>query len=379
MSSSRNWYSIKNAAGNAAAEVFIHDEIGIFGITAKAFIDEVRAMKPQALTVRLNSVGGSVFDGLAIYNFLKGLPDVTVKIDGLAASMGSVIAMAGKRIEMAANGFIMIHNPSSWVDGEAADMRETADLLDKIRDSLITTYTARTGKDYETVKGWMDAETWFNAEEAQANGFIDGITEELAMAASAAVSRFAHPPAALTAKLEATTATTATATATAGEPVIITISGDNAVASTDTRKETMQNIINSLVEAKVLASAEVAEDSLAATITAAFAALTAERDALRAQVLEHAKTEATRLVEAAIAEGRIVADKKDHWVNELLANTNARELLAAIQPANLGTEPVKVATTAKTRETLLAEFNAMTDPKARTSFWRNHKRDLLKN
>jgi ATP-dependent Clp endopeptidase proteolytic subunit ClpP len=367
MSNARTWYSIKNAADAGRAEAFIYDEIGIFGVSAKGFIDEIRAMKPQALTVRLNTVGGSVFDGLAIYNFLKSLPDVTVKIDGLAASIGSIIAMAGKRVEMAANGFLMIHNPSSWVDGEADDMRETADFLDKIRDSLVTTYAARTGKDAATVKKWMNEETWFSAQEAKDNGFVDVITDELAMAASASVSRFAHPPAALT------------ATASAAETVKIQISGGTSPAPTNTRKETMQTIINSLVAAKVLASAEIAEDKLADTITAAFAALTAERDTLRAQVLEHAQTEATRLVEAAVADGRIVAEKKDHWVNELLTNANARELLSAIQPANLGTEPVKVAPAAKSRETLLAEFNALLDPKARTSFWRNHKRDLLKN
>lgn len=373
MSTPRTWYSISNRAEASATEVFIYDEIGLWGVSAKAFIDEVRALAPTNLTLRLNTPGGSVFDGLAIYNFLKTLPNVTVKIDGLAASIGSIIMLAGKRIEIAGNGFVMIHNPSGMAVGEADEMRETAALLDKIQDTLVNTYAARTGKDAETVRGWMNAETWFTAAEARDAGLVDEVTGELALAACS-TQRFANPPAALTAK-----ATPATQTLNTGATVTISVSGGSTPAPTNTNKEKMQTIITALVEAKVLASAEIPEDKLGETIASAFAALTAERDTLRAQVAEANKADATRTVEAAIAEGRITAEKKDHWVNELLTNTNARELLAAIQPANLGTEPVKVAVGAKTRESLLAEFNALTDPRARTTFWRNHKRDLLKN
>ena len=374
MSRPRNWYSIRNLA-DAGTEVSIYDEIGLWGVSAKAFIDEVKGLAPGRLTVRLNTPGGSVFDGLAIYNFLKGLPDVTVKVDGLAASIGSIIMLAGKRIEAASNAFVMIHNPSGVAMGEADDMRETAALLDKITDTLVNTYATRTGKDAETVRGWMNAETWFTAGEAQAAGLVDAVTEELAVAACS-TDRFANPPA----KLVQAHAAPATVTANSGPTITTTISaGGNNPAPTNTRQNTMQNIITALVEAKVLASSEIADDKLAETIAAAFAALTAERDTLKAQVAGAAKAEATRTVEAAIAQGRITAEKKDHWVTELLTNANAKELLAAIQPANLGAEPVKVAPTAKTRDTLLAEFNAIADPKARTNFWRSHKKDLLSN
>jgi len=357
MTKTHNWYSISNRA-NAGTEVFIYDEIGLFGITAKSFIEEVTALAPKQLTVRLNTPGGSVFDGLAIYNYLKSLPDVTVKIDGLAASIGSIIMLAGRRVEIAANGFVMIHNPSGFVVGESEDMRETADLLDKIQGTLVNAYATRTGKDADTVRAWMNAETWFTASEAKDAGLVDSVTEELAIAACS-TARFANPPDALT---------------RTGK----TLSGGNQPASTN-QKKPMTNIITALVEAKVLASAEVPEDKLTDSIVAAFGAVTAERDALKAKVAEHAKADATRTVEAAIAEGRITAEKKDHWVNELLSNEKAGELLAAIPaPAKLGTEPVKVPT-AKSTADLRAEFAAITDPKARTDFWRNHKRDLLKN
>ncbi len=361
----RNWYSISNKA-DAGAEVFIYDEIGMFGVSAKAFIDEVRALNPSRLTVRLNTPGGSVFDGLAIHNFLKSIKDVTVKIDGLAASIGSVIMLAGKRIEMAANGFVMIHNPSGVAIGGAEEMRDTAALLDKIQDTLVNAYATRTGKDAEYVKAWMNAETWFTAQEARDAGLVDEVTEEIAMAACASVSRFAHPPAALL----VTQPTTRTGnTLPSGEPP----------ASTN-RQNTMKNIITALVEAKVLASADVSEDKLAENIAGSFSAIAAERDALKAQVAGYATAEATRTVEAAISDGRITSDKKEHWVAELLNNSKAAELLAAIPvPSKLGTEPVKAAPAAKTNGELRAEFAALGDPKARTDFWRKHKTDLLKN
>lgn len=176
------WFDIK-AKADSAADVYLYDEIGGWGINAKDFINEVRATGAKKINLRINSPGGSVFDGLAIYNFLKG-QDVTVQVDGLAASIASIIAMAGKEVRIAGNGFLMIHNPWGGAMGDSEEMRQTADLLDKIRDSLVGTYAAKTGKDSETIKRWMDDETWFSAEEAKANGFVDTITDEIAFSAS---------------------------------------------------------------------------------------------------------------------------------------------------------------------------------------------------
>ena len=176
------WFDIQ-AKANDEAEIFLYDEIGGFGVNAKSFIDAVRATGAKRINLRINSPGGSVFDGIAIYNFLRG-QDVTVQIDGLAASISSIIALAGKTVRIAGNGFFMIHNPWGGAIGEADEMRQTADLLDKIRDSLIGTYAAKTGKDYETIKTWMDSETWFSAAEAKEAGFVDEVTDEIAFAAS---------------------------------------------------------------------------------------------------------------------------------------------------------------------------------------------------
>ena len=187
------WFDIK-AKAEAEADVFLYDEIGGFGVNARDFIAQIRASGAKKINLRINSPGGSVFDGLAIYNFLKE-QDVTVQVDGLAASIASIIAMAGKEVRIAGNGFLMIHNPWGGAMGDSEEMRQTADLLDKIRDSLAGTYAKKTGKDAETIKRWMDEETWFSAEEAKANGFVDTITDEVSFSAS--VRSFKKAPAIL--------------------------------------------------------------------------------------------------------------------------------------------------------------------------------------
>ena len=180
----KNWYSITNKS-ETSAEVCIYEEIGSYGITAKAFLDEIKNIGNRKITLRINSPGGEVFEGLAIYNRLREHPGgVEVKIDGIAASMASVIAMAGAPVTMAANALLMVHNPSGLCVGNSADMRELADMLDKVRGSLTGAYERKTGKSAEEICAMMDAETWLNADEALAAGFCDEITGELKLAAS---------------------------------------------------------------------------------------------------------------------------------------------------------------------------------------------------
>jgi ATP-dependent protease ClpP protease subunit len=116
----RRWYQFRAQAGGA--EIVIYDEIGAFGIPAKAFLDELKALGPVAeLTVRINSPGGSVFDGVAIYNALKRHDAaVTVWIDGIAASIASMIAMAGDEVVMPENAMLVLHDPSGLVAGTAS-------------------------------------------------------------------------------------------------------------------------------------------------------------------------------------------------------------------------------------------------------------------
>jgi ATP-dependent Clp endopeptidase proteolytic subunit ClpP len=180
----KNWFAITNKS-EASAEVCIYEEIGSYGISAKAFLDEIKNVGNRKITLRINSPGGEVFEGLAIYNRLREHPGgVEVKIDGIAASMASVIAMAGAPVTMASNALLMVHNPSGLCVGNSDDMRELADMLDKVRGSLTGAYERKTGKSTEEIGAMMDAETWMTAQEAMDAGFCDEITGELKMAAS---------------------------------------------------------------------------------------------------------------------------------------------------------------------------------------------------
>ena len=182
--SMKNWFTITNKS-ELSAEVTIYEEIGSYGITAKAFLDQIKNVGKRKITLRINSPGGEVFDGLAIYNRLREHKGgVEVRIDGIAASMASVIAMAGAPVSMAENALLMVHNPSGLCAGNSGDMRELADMLDKVRGSLTSAYERKTGKTTEEIGAMMDAETWMTAQEALAAGFIDEITGELKMAAS---------------------------------------------------------------------------------------------------------------------------------------------------------------------------------------------------
>lgn len=185
----RPWYEIRNAADPEVAQVYIYDQVGedFFGggVTAKAFVAELQAITAPAIELHVNSPGGSVFDGVAIHNALLRHPaTVTTYVDGLAASIASVIALAGERIVMASNALFMIHLPSGAVRGTAADMRQMADVLDKVRDTIVSTYQERTGASRDQLVAAMTGETWYTAEEALAAGFIDEVGVEQAIAAS---------------------------------------------------------------------------------------------------------------------------------------------------------------------------------------------------
>jgi ATP-dependent protease ClpP protease subunit len=162
----QSWYRIENKASDVA-EVYIYEDIGMWGISAKDFVAELRAVKAPRIDLHINSGGGAVFDGVAIYNALLNHPaNITSYVDSLAASAASFIAMAGKEIEIEKTARMMIHDASGGVLGTARDMREHAELLDGLSAMIAEIYADRAGG---TVQHWRDlmlAETWFNASEA---------------------------------------------------------------------------------------------------------------------------------------------------------------------------------------------------------------------
>ena len=151
----KRWYDFRAQA--KGAEIVIYDEIGAFGIPAKAFLDELKALGPVAeLTVRINSPGGSVFDGVAIYNALKRHDAaITVWIDGIAASIASMIAMAGDEVVMPENAMLVLHDPSGLVAGTASDMRAMAEALDRMKAGMVAAYRDKSGRDDAEIEALM--------------------------------------------------------------------------------------------------------------------------------------------------------------------------------------------------------------------------------
>ena len=180
----QTWYNLKADAGKTPV-LSIFDDIGAYGVSAKSFLNDLRTVTTDEVDVEINSPGGDVFAGLAIYNGLRASgKKINVKVLGLAASAASLVAMAGDTIEMPENAFMMIHNPWGFARGGADEMRNTADVLDKIGTGLASTYAKRTGKTDQEITALLDAETWMTAQEAVDAGFATSVTPALAVKAS---------------------------------------------------------------------------------------------------------------------------------------------------------------------------------------------------
>ena len=191
------------AKGNSEAEILIYGDIGASwneeSVTAAKFVRDLNALDAKTINVRLNSYGGAVSDALAIYNALARHPaTVNTHVDGVAVSAASLIAMAGKKVHMAENAVMMIHGPIAWAGGNASDMREMADVLDKYAQAMAPSYAAKTGKPASEMLALLtDGEDhWYTATEAQAAGFADEITAAIPVEASFKLDRYRGIPAA---------------------------------------------------------------------------------------------------------------------------------------------------------------------------------------
>ncbi|ABM37561.1 ClpP-like prohead protease/major capsid protein fusion protein [Polaromonas naphthalenivorans] len=229
------WYAIRRKTAMAAAvlgvvaaaEIYIYGDIGESWyeetVSAATFVKELNDIDATAITVRINSIGGSVPDGLAIYNALRRhKAEVTIEIDGMALSVASLIAMAGDKVNMANNAMLMIHGPWSYVSGNSVELRDMADQLDTWAAAMSNSYAARTGDQPAMLALLTDGKDHFyTAEQALAEKFVDAITDPMPVSASAArdlpLNRYRSLPAALQ-----TASTLAAAAAPSQEPLMTT-------------------------------------------------------------------------------------------------------------------------------------------------------------
>lgn len=170
-----DWYRITNR-GDGATVVYIYDEIGYFGVTASDFVRELAAVTADTIDLHINSPGGDVFDGIAIYNAIRNHPaTVTSFVDGLAASAASFIAMAGDVVVVARNATMMIHDGHGICVGNATDMRELANLLDQTSDNIASIYAERAGGTVSEWRAAMREVTWYSAQGAVDAGLADEV------------------------------------------------------------------------------------------------------------------------------------------------------------------------------------------------------------
>jgi len=188
--------------------IWIYDEItadGYGGVSSGDVVNALRKIGDNPVSVKINSPGGSVFEGIAIYNALRDhSAPVTTSNDALAASIASIIFLAGEERVSAPNSFYMMHEPYSPALGTADELRSQADLLDTAGDTLTNIYVERTNHNVETVKSMMAMETWFTADEQIESGIASGTTRQVSIeAAPVAKTRFRNTPSALVKDLAA--------------------------------------------------------------------------------------------------------------------------------------------------------------------------------
>ncbi|MBJ2258315.1 head maturation protease, ClpP-related [Pseudomonas psychrophila] len=209
---SKHWYSLK-ASGEAetrSIEVYVYGEIGTWGITANQFVRDLAALDDgvSPIVVAFNSIGGDLFDGLAIHNALSRLGErCTGRVDALAASAASVAVCGAHKVMIASNAMLMIHNPWTYAAGDAEDLRKVATALDQAMEAIIAAYKAKAPDiDEVELRRMVNAETWLTASEAVALGLADevgeGVTVKACLGQGGALQRYQHAPQALLAQLD---------------------------------------------------------------------------------------------------------------------------------------------------------------------------------
>ncbi len=204
----RPCFNFTAAVGTKPPVLALDEEIGFWGTQAKDFRAQLNAVAGNELVVEINSVGGDVFAGLGIYNMLRYWAtegkSVTTRIGALAASIGSVIFLAGDKRQMPSNAFVMTHAPMTIAGGTEEDLRDAADVLAKIKASMRGIYMQRLGVDEATADSIMAKDTWLTADEAKAIGFVETITDAVEATAKFDVSRLDLPAGATLFKAKAT-------------------------------------------------------------------------------------------------------------------------------------------------------------------------------
>lgn len=369
------WYRMEATAGATTADVYIYDVIDSwYGVAAEDFVKDLAALNVETINLWVNSPGGSVYDGVAIMNALRRHPArVVATVDGIAASAASFIVQAADEVVMGHGTEMMIHDAWSFTYGNAEAMRETADNLDRLSDTIASLYAERAGGDVAQWRDFMLAETWYTAEEAVAAGLadrVDGPTNKRAAENRFDLSIFAHagrgkapapqlaanlarrPGLSLANGLALSSITNMVATTTAQPPAEPVETPTPNKEGTDTMSEAVIKGLRerlgvpadaNLDDAGILAALDEAltEQAEGAPVAAA-AAGTVTMDAAQYADLQASAAEGrtarqeqlaaarTTLVDAAVNDGRIPPARRQHWLDSLEADLGMADTLAGL-------------------------------------------------
>lgn len=214
----KKWYAIQASDDTGRVSVAVRGYIGEFGLTDAQFIAELDVALAQSpareVLVAINSRGGEVDHALSIFNHLRALAKdgkrIVVRVDGIAASAASIVAMAGDEIVMPANTLMMVHAPWTWAAGDAEQLRREAGVLERFESALIETYVARTGKSEAELRAMLAEDTWMTAQEAVDAGFADRVEplreQETDAALTLALAQACAIPAEVLARVQAASA-----------------------------------------------------------------------------------------------------------------------------------------------------------------------------
>lgn len=373
--SRKDWYRIVNAADatTGAVEVMIYDEIGYWGITASDFAKDLKAIDSDTITVRLNSPGGEVYDGIAILNALRNhTATITVVIDGIAASAASFIAMGGDEIVMCRNAELMIHDSWGWCTGNAEEMAKAAAELDRVSDNIASIYAERAGGTTEEWRALMREETWFSAQEAVDAGLAhrieatadDGDEAEASNRFDLSVFNYAGRRSAPTPRIPQRSNRADTRPGNqpraSEDPADESAAGNN-LEGTDTVEftdeqlaalrealeleddATADDIVTAVEELATQPEGEAGEtgsDDTAIVDRASLTQLQADAALGRQAHARLAREDRERTVDAAINDGRIAPSMRESWIGQLEANSASKDVLAKLAPVFPVGEPI---------------------------------------
>lgn len=346
-----NWFTVRNEDGMDRAEMLIYSQIGKDwwsddGVGAKQFMDAMKLIpRSKGIDVGINCLGGNVWDGLAIYNGLKARGNVNTRVDGVAASMGSVIAMAGDKCEMPKGSLMMIHKPSTMASGNSDDMRKIADMLDKHEDVLSGIYQQKTGKSAKEIADAMAETTWFTAEEAHAYGLCDMLTEREPVQNNFDLSCFRNAPKAFGNKQKTNAATSGDKSEIMNRAQIIAmllergIKVEDSITDADLHKRLSDALKAAAAppatppqnQAPVIPPTNADAASIA-VLTASLSALTKANEAeKKLRISAEVKT---------LCEERGIVARSESWTARAMADETVLDDLRAMPIYRVGAEPV---------------------------------------